>query len=197
MKKVPKIVLTGGPGGGKTTAADLYRREIGDEIVVIPEAATIIYGGGFPRDDHPKVKMAAQRAIFNLQKGLEETYAHLYPNRHQICDRGCLDGLAYWPGSEDDFFKYVGTTLENELDQYDGVIFFETAAASGLSIEGGNPVRNETNKEAVILDQRLQEIWSRHEHYTFIPNDASFVNKIMSGLLAVQKLTHDILYEQK
>ncbi|MCZ7627937.1 MAG: hypothetical protein M5U19_02030 [Microthrixaceae bacterium] len=29
-ERVSKIVLTGGPGGGKTTAADLFRREIGE-----------------------------------------------------------------------------------------------------------------------------------------------------------------------
>ena len=30
-----RIVLTGGPGGGKTTAADLFRREIGERVVVV------------------------------------------------------------------------------------------------------------------------------------------------------------------
>ncbi len=44
-----RIVLTGGPGGGKTTAADLFRREIGDRVVIVPEAATILFQGGFPR----------------------------------------------------------------------------------------------------------------------------------------------------
>src|SRR6186713_3191320 len=51
MKQSPKrcrIVLTGGPGGGKTTAADLFRREIGDRVVIVPEAATILFAGGFP-----------------------------------------------------------------------------------------------------------------------------------------------------
>lgn len=44
--KCCRVVLTGGPGGGKTTAADLDRREIGDEVVVVPEAATLLYFGG-------------------------------------------------------------------------------------------------------------------------------------------------------
>src|SRR5687768_10782133 len=41
--KYCRIVLTGGPGGGKTTAADLFRREIGDRVVIVPEAATILF----------------------------------------------------------------------------------------------------------------------------------------------------------
>ena len=32
-----RTVLTGGPGGGKTTAIDFFRREIGDSVVVVPE----------------------------------------------------------------------------------------------------------------------------------------------------------------
>ena len=46
-----RIVLTGGPGGGKTTAADLMRREVGDRIVIVPEAATMLFSGGFPREE--------------------------------------------------------------------------------------------------------------------------------------------------
>ncbi len=44
-----RVVLTGGPGGGKTTAADLLRREIGDRVIIVPEAATLLFSGGFPR----------------------------------------------------------------------------------------------------------------------------------------------------
>jgi hypothetical protein len=35
-----RIVLTG--GGGKTTAADLFRRQIGERVVIVPEAATLL-----------------------------------------------------------------------------------------------------------------------------------------------------------
>ncbi|MDB4538236.1 AAA family ATPase [Akkermansiaceae bacterium] len=45
-----RIVITGGPGGGKTTAADFFRREIGEQVLIVPEAATILFSGGFPRD---------------------------------------------------------------------------------------------------------------------------------------------------
>lgn len=51
MEKCCRIVLTGGPGAGKTTAADLYRRQIGEDVVVVPEAATLLHLGGFPRSN--------------------------------------------------------------------------------------------------------------------------------------------------
>jgi hypothetical protein len=41
LRKCPdccRIVLTGGPGGGKTTAADLFRREIGERVRCHPTA---------------------------------------------------------------------------------------------------------------------------------------------------------------
>ena len=42
VHKRRRIVLTGGLGSGKTTAADLLRRELVNRVVVVPEAATIL-----------------------------------------------------------------------------------------------------------------------------------------------------------
>ena len=59
-----RIVLTGGPGGGKTTAADLFRREIGEKVVVVRETATMLFAGGFPRVGEPKARSAYSRTRF-------------------------------------------------------------------------------------------------------------------------------------
>jgi predicted ATPase len=183
-----RIVLTGGPGGGKTTAADLFRREIGDRVVIVPEAATLLFQGGFPRSREPQTSKFAQTAIFNVQRQLEEVQAALFPGRTLLCDRGTVDGAAYWPGAPDDYFAAVGTTLHAELARYDAVIFFETAALGGVSIEGGNPIRNETIAEAVILDGKLRALWSQHPRFILIPHNPSFFNKIGVGLAALQKI---------
>ena len=151
-----RIVVTGGPGGGKTTAADLFRREIGDRVVIVPEAATILFQGGFPRSPKPLAQRFAQTAIFHVQRHLEDVQAALYPDRTLLCDRGTIDGAAYWPGEPGDYFAAIGTTHEAELRRYDAVIFFESAAVGGSSIEGGNPVRNESIEEAVVLDAKLR-----------------------------------------
>ena len=110
-----RIVLTGGPGGGKTTAGDLFRREIGDRVVLVPEAATILFQGGFPRSREPHAQRFAQTAIFQVQRDLEEVQASLYPGRALLCDRGTIDGAAYWPGEAHDYFHAVGTTFDAEL----------------------------------------------------------------------------------
>jgi hypothetical protein len=64
-----RILLTG--GGGKTTAADLFRREIGDRIIVVPEAATLLFSGGFPRPSESRASRGAQRAIYHVQRNRE------------------------------------------------------------------------------------------------------------------------------
>ncbi len=181
-----RIVLTGGPGGGKTTAADLFRREIGDRVVIVPEAATILFQGGFPRSREPQASRFAQTAIFHVQRHLEDVQAALFPGRTLLCDRGTVDGAVYWPGQPHDYFNAVGTTLDTELARYDAVIFFETAARGGISIEGGNPIRNESLDEAVKLDGKLRALWSRHPRFILVPHNASFFKKISFGLAALE-----------
>lgn len=183
-----RIVLTGGPGGGKTTATDFFRREIGQRVVVVPEAATILFQGGFPRSRQAKALRFAQTTIFGMQRNLEDVQATLYPDRTLLCDRGTIDGAAYWPGTSRDYFDAVGTTFERELRRYAAVIFFETAAVGGASIEGGNPVRIETLSEAVALDRRLRRLWSQHPRFILIPHEPSFFKKISLGLTALESL---------
>lgn len=186
-----RIVLTGGPGGGKTTAADLFRREIGERVVVVPESATMLFSGGFPRSQDELAVAAIQQAIFQLQRKLEDVQSILYPDRILLCDRGTVDGAAYFPGSPGKFFSSVGTSLEDELARYDGVLFFESAAVGGMTIEGGNPIRNETMQEAVELDTRLRELWMHHPNFVLVRHDASFFKKITLGLVELDRMVRD------
>jgi predicted ATPase len=188
-----RIVLTGGPGGGKTTAADLFRREIGDRVVIVPEAATLLFGGGFPRSREPHALRSSQSAIYHVQRNLEDVQSALYPSRILLCDRGTIDGAVYWPGNDpDDFFASQETTLEAELMRYEAVIFFESAAVGGISIEGGNPVRNESLREAIELDGRLRAVWSAHPRFVLVPHDRSFFHKMSAGLAALQSVVDEL-----
>ncbi len=187
-EKCCRVVLTGGPGGGKTTAADLYRREIGEDVVIVPEAATLLYSGGFPRAGENGVRRATQRAIYHVQMNLEDAQSAHYHSRVLLCDRGTVDGAAYWNGEPKEFFEHVGTTLENELSRYDAVIFFETAAVGGISIEGGNPARIESTAQALEIDHKLKNLWSQHPNFVFVPHDKSFIKKVNSGLAELAKI---------
>ncbi len=184
-----KIVLTGGPGGGKTTAADLFHREMNDRVAVVPEAATLLFKGGFPRVPGEAAAHATQAAVFHVQRNLEDLVAHQHPDRVLLCDRGTVDGAAYWPGPPDTFFAAQGTTHEAELARYDAVLFFESAAAGGRVVLGnGNPFRTESVHEAAALDARLQALWSRHPNFVLLPNEPSFFSKVERGFRALERL---------
>jgi hypothetical protein len=184
-----RIVLTGGPGGGKTTAADLFRREIGEKVVIVPETATMLFTGGFPRVDERNARTATQQAIFHAQVALEDVQGALYPDRILLCDRGTIDGAAFWPDqAPQGFFETLGTSLERELGRYDAVLFFESAAVGDITIEGGNPTRTETNEQARKLDICLREVWSKHPNFHFIPHKASFFAKLQEGLARLQEI---------
>jgi predicted ATPase len=187
-----RIALTGGPGAGKTTAADMFRREIGDDVVVVPESATMLFGGGFPRAIEPLARRAAQAAIYHVQRNVEDVQAARYPERILLCDRGTIDGAAYWPDSTDDFFAAMNTTEKAELARYDAVIFFESAAVGGISIEGGNPTRIESTAEAVRLDGVLRALWSKHPRFVVVRHSASFFHKITLGLAALESIVADV-----
>ena len=189
-----RIVLTGGPGGGKTTAADLFRREIGERVVIVPEAATLLFSGGFPRVREPHAVRAVQSAIYHLQKNLEEVQSARFPGRILLCDRGTVDGAAYWPPDHvPHFFAAMGTTEEAELARYDAVIFFESAAVGGTAIEGGNLTRIETVEEAADLDKRLYALWSKHPRFFVVRHNASFFRKITFGLSTLESIVADVL----
>ncbi|HYQ44435.1 MAG TPA: AAA family ATPase [Polyangiaceae bacterium] len=184
--------MTGGPGGGKTTAADLFRRELGEQVVIVPESATILFGGGFPRAPQLDAVRSTQTAIFHVQRSLEDVQAALYPGRVLLCDRGTIDGAAYWPDGSDEYFLAMSTSLEAELARYDAVVFFETAAVAGLSIEGGNPVRRESLEQARHLDAQLKLLWSRHRRFLFVPHDPSFFRKLTVALALLQEVTEEL-----
>ena len=118
----------------------------------------------------------------------EDVQSALYPERVLLCDRGTIDGAAYWPGDQASFFEAVGSTREHELGRYDAIIFFESAAVGGMSVEGGNPTRIESNEHALALDRRLREIWSEHPRFVVVPHNPSFIEKVMVGLAVLESM---------
>lgn len=188
MIKQRRIFVTGGPGGGKTTALDLFQREFYKDVCIVPEAATILFSGGVERGGDEAVLKATQKAIFNLQNNLENIIGLQNSNKTLICDRGTLDGLAYWPDSQDEFFDIVDSNFEDELSRYDAVLFFETGASSNGNLASNNPIRNESNVEAIALDEKLQGIWSKHPRYILIQSSDSFLQKIHDGVQELIRL---------
>src|SRR5262245_48494159 len=110
LGKVRKIVLTGGPCAGKSTIAELISRAFRERLMVVPESASLLFKGGFPRWQDVASRTALQCAIFRVQSEIERAYAAHYPSHSLLLDRGTVDGAAYWPNGAEDFFATMGTT---------------------------------------------------------------------------------------
>jgi thymidylate kinase len=192
MNTTVKIVITGGPGGGKTTAIDLFRREFLDKVSVVPESATTIFSSGIRRSKEIEEVKATQLTIFNLQKNMESLVKIQNPTHSLICDRGTLDGLAYWPNSEKSFFDTINSSFEEELNSYSAVIFFETAAREGADITSNNPYRTEDNLKAIELDTKLKNIWDKHPNFYLIKSNEAFIDKVSCGVKTIQSVLRSL-----
>lgn len=170
-----RIVLTGGPGAGKTAVLEMMRKTLCKHVKVVPEAASLVYGGGFPRGDALDVQRAGQRAIFFVQRELEA--ATMAENvAIALCDRGTVDGLAYWQGP-DDLWRAVGTTLDEQLARYHAVIHVRTPALDG-GYNYQNPLRVESAVQAAAIDARIADAWSKHPRRFEVPSTPDFLEKV-------------------
>lgn len=174
-----RVVLTGGPGAGKTAVLELIRLFFCDHVRTLPEAAGIIFGGRFPRNGRVDIHRAAQRAIYFVQRELEST-ADADNAAVVLCDRGTIDGAAYWTG-DSDLFTSVGTTREIELARYDAVIHLRTPTLPG-GYNRDNPLRIETASEAAAIDARIIEQWNGHPRRFIVQATEDFLSKASEAM---------------
>jgi hypothetical protein len=48
--------------------------------------------------------------------------------------------------------------------------------------------RIETIEEALELDRRLRDLWSKHARLVVVPHNASFMKKILFGLASLESI---------
>ena len=188
MKKISKIVITGGPCGGKTTAMSWIQNAFtarGYRVLFVPETATeFIKGGVAPWTcgtnlDYQKCQMALQ-----LEKERLFLQAALSMNDERIlivCDRGALDNRAYM--NDEEFAAVLASVNRTETslrDSYDGIFHLVTAAKGAVEFytTANNQARIETPEQAVALDDKLIAAWTGHPHLRIIDNNTDFEQKM-------------------
>ena len=174
-----RVVLTGGPGAGKTAVLELIRLFFCEHVKTLPEAAGIVFGGHFPRSDVPLSRQAAQRAIFHIQRELEAV-ADLENAAVVLCDRGTVDCAAYWAG-DGDLFSAVGTTRAIELARYDAVIHLRTPT-SPAAYNHDNPLRLESIEQAGAIDVQIASQWAEHPRLFVVEPTEDFLQKAARAL---------------
>ena len=190
-----KIVITGGPSGGKTTLIEAIKKELGREVTTVPEAASLLYRGGLPRAQNDTTMIHVQRAIYYLQRELEGLVQDLSHTKTMVCDRGSLDGLAYWPTLVNTpFFQSLHTSEEAEIHRYHWVLHLDTA--SDGHYETTNPLRTESFDEAWKLNEKIKNAWRNHPRHLIVPSSTDFFSKMTLCLHLVRSIMKGKSYEE-
>ncbi|MBP5683820.1 MAG: ATP-binding protein [Bacilli bacterium] len=181
-KLVAKIVLTGGPCAGKTTTITKLEEHLiarGYHVLVLNECATeIIKGGIRPFGDYKASVYDFENEILNLQLYKEKRYKDFisrYDDDTKVIilyDRGSVDVKAYL--GEENYKKMLEENhLNNQelLDEYDLVIHMTTVAigTENKYSNASNKARFEEANEAIDLDRRTCEAWSKHKNLRLAP----------------------------
>ena len=184
------IVVTGGPGAGKTAVLEVARKELCRHVAILPEAASIVFGGGFWRLNSLSARFASQRAILHIQQEMEKLVLGEKAWPVALCDRGVLDGLAYWPGTEQEFWDAGETSLSNEYARYHAVIHLRTPTEE-LGYNHQNPIRTESAAQAQLIDDKISSIWSNHPQYHVIESTPDFLHKAQNALSRISEYLSD------
>jgi len=190
--KQKKIALTGGPNSGKTTALSVLKETFGPRVELVREAATMIFSGGFPRQDNSRAHIeAAQKIIFMATREMEalaEEYSHA---DLIVCDRGTLDAAVYWPAGVEDFFRQMNTSVEAEMARYDAVLHL--SPPTNPAFYQATHVRTESLRQAFEIDEKILKIWEKHPNRLIITGKEHFFEKAELIKNFVEKLLKDNL----
>ncbi len=186
-----RIVLTGGPGAGKTVVAARLAAEQPERFALVPEAATQVYTQLQTRWDRldPAGRHDVQRRIYQFQREQEDRAEREHPTKTLLLDRGTIDGAAYWPEGSEAYWRDLGTTHAAELARYDAVILLQTSAALGLyDGDDSNPCRFEDADAAIASDDLLEVLWRAHPRLLKVPACATLEEKVNRVRLVLEPL---------
>ena len=183
-----KIVITGGPCGGKSTAMSWIQNaftEKGYTVLFVPETATeLITGGVAPWNCASNLDF--QKCIARLQTEKEKVFEAAASNMNSnkiliVCDRGEMDNKVYM--SDEEFKEVLESIGSNEVelrDSYDAVFHLVTAAkgAEEFYTTANNAARTETVEQAAEMDDKFISAWTGHPHFRVIDNSTDFENKM-------------------
>jgi len=194
MSNVKRIVLTGGPCAGKTTA--LVRiiehfSSLGFKVFTVPEVPTMYSQGGWSYlTPNPDLYYEGELAILQTQLALEDSFMRLAETCTKptfvVCDRGTLDISAYIsPEMWNDITGKCGTSTNELRHRYDAVLHLVSAAdgAEEYYTVATNANRYEQANEEGLqlardLDKKVNRAWTGHPHLRVINNHDDFDTKL-------------------
>ena len=183
-----RIVLTGGPGAGKTAVLELARKHFRGKLDILHEAASIVFLGGFPRHaEHVRTRRGAARDLSRAGPSSSASRWRRRRDKAILCDRGTIDGLAYWPRIERAVLRgRRRSSLEKELARYARGDSPAHARARRRVPQERRSHRSDTD-EAEAIDERLLEVWKTHPKRFVIESSASFMDKAHRAMTLIAR----------
>uniref|UniRef100_A0A0K0FK30 AAA_28 domain-containing protein n=1 Tax=Strongyloides venezuelensis TaxID=75913 RepID=A0A0K0FK30_STRVS len=192
-RRIYKLVLTGGPCGGKTTGQNRlisFFEGMGWKVYGVPETASILIASGV------KFCELNEEQVYTFQKDLlltmlriEQTFFNLAELEKEkdvliICDRGTLDPSVYI--SKEGWNSIINDLNLSQFDlrdnRYNHVIHMVSAAdgAEEFYTLSNNAARTETISQAIELDRKTREAWIGHPYVDVVDNQdcKTFEDKI-------------------
>ncbi|XP_017476350.1 PREDICTED: TRPL translocation defect protein 14 isoform X3 [Rhagoletis zephyria] len=204
-KRVYKVVLTGGPCGGKTTGQSrlcTFFENLGWKVFRVPETATVLLSGGVKFSDlTDKEAFKFQENLIRTMIQIENTYFELGQSSLRdcliICDRGVMDASAYI--SKDKWEKMMSANNWNPIElrdnRYNQILHLVSAAngAEDFYTTEDHACRSEGVDMARDLDYKSAAAWVGHPYFDVIDNSTNFETKMNRLIEAVcQKVGIDI-----
>ena len=218
MTNIKRIVLTGGPCAGKTTALvriNEHFSALGYKVFTVPEVPTMITQSGwnYMTENHD-FYYEGEKVILETQLELEDKVMRMAQTCKEpcviVCDRGAMDISAYISAQMWDELTHSCGTSTDELrmgNRYDAVLHLVSAAdgAEKFYTTANNAQRYEKADEAGLriareLDKKVIQAWTGHPHLRVINNGEDFeqkMNRVVREIAAVLELPQPIEEERK
>jgi CYTH domain-containing protein/thymidylate kinase len=216
MPDIKRIVLTGGPCAGKTTALVRvieYFNSRGFKVFTVPEVPTLYSLGGWNYlTPNRRLYYEGERAILETQLALENHFQRMSEVCSKpvliVCDRGTMDISAYMKPEEwEDIIAQAGTNSNQLRERYDAVLHLVSAAdgAEQYYTTATNSTRYEKADEEGLrlareLDKKVIRAWTGHPHLRVINNHDDFerkMNRVLREISNVLGLPQRVTEERK
>lgn len=202
--KITRIVLTGGPCAGKTSALELivdHFTNKGYKVFTIPEMPTLFTQSGMNYLTKNKdFFYEGEKATLEMQLAFEDRFTLMAKTLDMpcliICDRGTMDISAYMTAEMWSHLMELADTSSEELRRrYDAVLHMTTTACGSEEFytTSTNAQRYEQANEegmriARELDRKVYEAWIGHPYLKVIDNQEYFAQKAQKVVEEIETL---------